>query len=253
MGAIMVSSGNMTNLTGKERTGYVQRMFGRIAGRYDLMNRLMTFGQDVHWRKEAIERLEIPADALVLDAGAGTGDISLQIHRGRPDVRVIASDLTPAMMLAGKYRKGAEHILWVAADAQHLPFARHKFDSVISGYLLRNVGDLDRTLSEQSRVLKPGGGWVSLDTTPPQRNLLQPFLHFHLRVVIPLMGRLIAGDAEAYRYLPDSTEGFLEAGRLAEHIRAAGIGGVSFVRRMLGTMAIHWGKKDNSKGSAKYE
>ena len=243
MGAIMVSSKNMTYLTGKERTGYVQRMFGRIASHYDLMNRLMTFGQDVRWRKEAIRRLEIPAGALVLDAGAGTGDISLQIRRSRKDVRVIASDLTPAMMLAGKKRPGAGDILWVAADAQHLPFARGTFEGVISGYLLRNVGDLDRTLAEQSRVLKPGSRWVALDTTPPQHNILQPFVRFHLQVVIPLLGRLVTGDAEAYRYLPDSTEGFLEAGCLAERIRAAGISGVGYVHRMLGTMAVHWGKK----------
>lgn len=244
MGDVMISSSLMTHLTGRERTGYVQRMFGRIAGHYDLMNRLMTFGQDVRWRREAIRKLEIPAGALVLDEGAGTGDISLQIRRSRPDVRVIASDLTPAMMQAGKKRRGMENILWVAADAQHLPFAGETFDGVISGYLLRNVGDLDRTLAEQYRVMKPGSRWVSLDTTPPQRNILQPFLRFHLQVIIPLLGRLVAGDAEAYRYLPDSTEGFLEADRLAERIRAAGISGVGYVRRMLGTMAIHWGRKE---------
>ena len=244
MGDVMISSSLMTHLTGRERTGYVQRMFGRIAPHYDLMNRLMTFGQDARWRREAVRKLEIPAGAAILDAGAGTGDISLHIRHTRPDVRVIACDLTPAMIRVGRKRTGAEKILWVAADARHLPFARERFDGVISGYLLRNVGDLDRALAEQHRVMKPGGRWVSLDTTPPQKNILQPFLRFHLQVIIPLLGRLVAGDAEAYRYLPDSTEGFLEAGCLAGRIRAAGIGSVGYVRRMLGTMAIHWGHKE---------
>jgi demethylmenaquinone methyltransferase/2-methoxy-6-polyprenyl-1,4-benzoquinol methylase len=233
----------MTDLSGSERKGYVRHMFARIAGRYDLMNRLMTLGQDVRWRVEAIRRLEIPQEAVVLDAGAGTGDIAFQIRSKQPDVRVVASDLTPEMMQVGRQRAGAEDILWVAADAEHLPFARERFDGVISGFLLRNVADLEGALSEQERVLKPGGRMVALDTTPPQRNLLQPFLRFHLQVVIPLLGRVVAGDAEAYRYLPDSTEGFLEAGRLAERIRQAGFAGVGFVRRMLGTVAIHWGKK----------
>lgn len=237
----------MTELSGSERKGYVRRMFGRIAGRYDLMNRLMTFGQDVGWRREAIRRLQVPTGAMVLDAGSGTGDIALQIRAAHPDARVVASDLTLEMMQVGRRRAGAEEILWVAADAEYLPFPRGQFDGVISGYLLRNVADLDRTLTEQHRVLKPEGRMASLDTTPPQRTLLLPFLRFHLGVVIPLLGRVVTGDAEAYRYLPESTEGFLEAGRLAERIRGAGFAGVGFVRRMLGTMAIHWGRKSNSE------
>ena len=233
----------MMQLSGKERTGYVRRMFGRIAGRYDLMNRLMTFGQDVRWRKIAIGHLEIQPSAVILDAGTGTGDIAFELLQKAKGVRVVASDLTPEMISVGRCRIGAEHILWVVADAEHMPFARAAFDGVISGFLLRNVASLDRTLGEQRRVLKEGGSMVSLDTTPPRRNLLRPFLLFHLRVVIPFLGRVIAGDAEAYTYLPDSTEGFLEAGRLAERMRTARFEGVNYVRRMLGTVAIHWGKK----------
>ena len=243
----------MTQLSGDERKGYVRGMFGQIAGRYDLMNRLMALGQDVGWRKEAIRKLEISPGSpdasgmvapLVLDAGAGTGDLALQLRKEHPHARVVASDLTPEMMRVGMQRPGAEAVLWVAADAENLPFAPGAFDAAVSGYLLRNVPDLDRTLAEQRRILKPGGRMAALDTTPPQRNLLRPFLHFYLQVIIPFLGRLITGEAEAYRYLPDSTEGFVEAGRLAERIRAAGFAGVGFVRRMFGTMAIHWGKKE---------
>ncbi|MEM5775756.1 MAG: ubiquinone/menaquinone biosynthesis methyltransferase, partial [Anaerolineaceae bacterium] len=227
----------------QERTRYVRGMFGRIARRYDLMNRLMTFGQDLRWRREAIDRLEIPPRAAVLDAGAGTGDIAIQIRRSHADALVIASDLTPGMLRAGKNRPGTEGIMWVAADAEHLPFVLEVFDGVISGYLLRNVSSLDRTLSEQRRVLKPGRMWAALDTTPPARNLLQPFIRFHLQVIIPMLGRIITGEAEAYHYLPDSTENFLPADRLATRIQQAGFSGVAFVKRMLGTMAIHWGRK----------
>ncbi|RMF42908.1 MAG: methyltransferase domain-containing protein, partial [Anaerolineae bacterium] len=117
------------------------------------------------------------------------------------------------------------------------------FDVVVSGYLLRNVVDLPRALAEQYRVLRPGGRLVALDTTKPPRNLLSPFINFHMHTVIPLVGRVLTGEADAYTYLPDSTAAFLTAEDLAEHLRQAGFQQVGFHRRMFGTMAIHWGIK----------
>jgi len=118
-----------------------------------------------------------------------------------------------------------------------------QFDAVTSGYLMRNVADLPRALAEQWRVLKLGGRLVCLDTTPPPRNVLRPFLNFHLHVIIPVLGRLVAGASDAYTYLPESTEHFLTAEQLAERLRQAGFREVHFRRLMLGTMAVHWGTK----------
>lgn len=233
----------MSHLTGRNRTQYVRAMFGRIAPRYDLLNRLMTLGQDVGWRKYVIRRLQLDSNSIVLDVGAGTGDIALQVKRQHPAATVIASDLTPEMVAVGEARQGGKDIHWVIADAQHLPFASHTVDAAVSGFLLRNVPDVPVTLAEQHRVLKPGSWAGSLDTTPPRRNWFYPLLSFHLHRVIPLLGRLIAGDAEAYTYLPDSTEDFLTAEMLAERFTQAGFEDVSFIRRMLGTIGIHWGKK----------
>jgi demethylmenaquinone methyltransferase/2-methoxy-6-polyprenyl-1,4-benzoquinol methylase len=232
----------MTNLKGEERRGYVSRMFARIAPRYDLLNCLMTFGQDVRWRREAVRRLEIGVSAMLLDVGAGTGDIAMQILRREPNVLMVACDLTPEMIAVGRERFPDEGVMWVVADAAHLPFVPQMFNGVISGFLLRNVPDVDQALREQQRVLMPGGRFVSLDTTPPSSGFLRPFIHLHLNYVIPLLGKLIAGDAEAYAYLPDSTNRFLSAEDLVGRIQAAGIQGVKFVRRMLGTIAIHWGE-----------
>jgi demethylmenaquinone methyltransferase/2-methoxy-6-polyprenyl-1,4-benzoquinol methylase len=229
----------MSSLSGKDRTRYVRQIFGQIAPRYDRLNRLMTAGQDLRWRREAIQQLEISPGMLILDAGAGTGDITLMIMQCCPQVRVIASDLTPEMIQVGKNRPGGSRVTWVVADANDLPFASGIFDGAISGYLLRNVGDLAATLSEQYRILRPAGRMVSLDTTPPQQNMLKPFINFYLRYGIPLLGHLFAANAEAYLYLPDSTEHFLGAEKLAEKMRSAGFSVVSFVRRMFGTMAIH--------------
>lgn len=229
---------------GKEKSRQVRRMFGRIAHRYDLLNRLMTFGQDMKWRREAIHYLQLDASAKVLDLGTGTGDIALLIQKEYSGAQVVAADLTPQMIQRGSQRPGGQRIFWVIADASHLPFSSGAFDGVISGYLLRNVPDVAQSLREQYRVLSRNGRVVSLDTTPPQRNFFYPVIRFHLRVIIPILGRLLAGDAAAYTYLPDSTEHFLSAEKLAGKMREAGFQKTGFVRRMLGTMAIHWGKKN---------
>jgi demethylmenaquinone methyltransferase/2-methoxy-6-polyprenyl-1,4-benzoquinol methylase len=148
------------------------------------------------------------------------------------------------MMQAGRSRPGAVS-QWAAADALHLPFPDASFDAVISGFLLRNVADLQRALKEQFRVLKPGGWFVSLDTTRPGRNLLSPFIRFHMHQVIPFMGWLLTRQKDAYTYLPDSSERFLRAEELAARLAACRFRDVGFRRRMFGTIAIHWARRPN--------
>lgn len=224
-----------------ERARENQAMFARIAPRYDVMNRLMTAGLDVSWRCELIQRAQLAPNARVLDIGTGTGDIATAIQQQYPSATTIAADYTFEMMNAGKQRGRA--LLWNSADALQLPFASETFDAVVSGFLLRNVTDLDRALREQYRVLKPNGHWVALDTTRPEKNLLSPFIQFHLQTIIPTLGRLVTGQASAYAYLTTSTKNFYRAEDLAEHARQAGFREVGFARKNFGTIAIHWGQK----------
>lgn len=233
----------MTRLGGTDRALYVQSMFARIAGRYDLMNRLMTAGQDVGWRRLTLDLAQLPVGGRLLDLGTGTGELALEALRRDPSLEVVGGDFTLEMMQVGQRRPQGWRVQWAGTDALNLPFPDHTFDAVTSGYLMRNVVEVCRAWREQYRVLKPGGYVVCLDTTPPPRHLLHPVINFYLHVVIPALGRLVAGESEAYTYLPDSTENFLPAERLAERMTEAGFKAVQFRRLMLGTMAIHWGKK----------
>lgn len=237
----------MANLTGTERARYVQNMFAHIAQRYDLMNRLMTAGQDVRWRQMALDRAGLPPDGRLLDLGTGTGDLAATARQRAPGCQVVAADFTLEMMRVGQQRFAPAPLNWTAADAGRLPFPGESFDAVVSGFLLRNLSDLDRSLREQHRVLKPGGRIVALDTTPPPGGavgqMITPFIRIHLHTIIPILGRLISGQAEAYQYLPETTEGFLEPERLAGRLLAAGFREVGFQRLMFGMVAVHWGTK----------
>ena len=233
----------MSDLSGNDRYSYVQNTFTRIAGRYDLLNRLMTLGQDKNWRHVTIQKLEPQALKCVLDIGSGTGDFAIELKVDWPQLTVIAADFTAEMIRVGKKRYKKNDVNWVIADAQHLPFKKEAFDGVISGYLFRNVPDINLALSEQNRVLTSPGKFAALDTTPPAKNLLLPFIKIHLHFIIPLLGKIFTGDSEAYQYLPDSTENFLPADKLAGKIREHGFKSVNFVKKMFGTMAIHWGEK----------
>ncbi len=238
----------MANLIGRERAEYVQEMFRRIAPRYDLMNRLMTAGQDVHWRSEVIRRTGLTQAAWLLDLGAGTGDLAREALRRHPGCGAVAADFTLEMMRVGQQRLQQSSSLlgrlsWSAADALNLPFPEQTFDAVVSGFLLRNVTDVSRSLAEQYRVLKPGGRIVALDTTHPPSNLLTPVINIHLHTIIPQLGAWLTGQAEAYQYLPELTANFLKAEQLAYRMVKVGFQDVQFQRLMFGTIAIHWAKK----------
>jgi len=239
----------MAQLSGKEKANYVQNMFDRIAERYNVMNRLMTAGQDQRWRRFVIKQAAIPRDGSVLDLATGTGDIAFEALHAEPSATVVGADFSLPMMIVGQRNTLGKHVEWCGADAMNLPFADEAFDAVTSGYLVRNVIDIQQTLHEQLRVLKPGGRIVILDTSPPPPGLLRPFIKIHLKYIIPFMGRLISGKngADAYKYLPESTHSFKTPQELEAIMREVGIEKVNYKTFMFGTMAVHWGTKAETK------
>ena len=226
----------------QEQAHAVQSMFARIAPRYDLMNRLMTAGMDVRLRKIVIQHAKLPPNGILLDLGAGTGDLAQEAIKQYPDGQVFAADFTLGMMQAGQKRSGPK-VAFTAADALQIPYANHSFDAVVSGFLLRNVVDLPLALREQWRVLKPGGIFVSLDTTRPKKSILSPFINFHTHQVIPFLGKILTGDRDAYVYLPTTTDHFLSAEELVVYLAQAGFQKILFQRAMFNTVAIHWAQK----------
>ena len=227
----------------QNKRNQIQSMFGRIAPRYDRMNRLMTFGRDQSWRRLVVQQARLSPNSHILDIASGTGDIAFEIRRQFPTATIVAADFALPMMQVGKTRPAGDSVSWSAADALHLPFSDTSFNAVVSGFLFRNVLDIEHALAEQFRILQPGGRIVSLDTSPPPNNFLKPFTNFYLRRIIPTVGRFITGDSDAYRYLPESTLAFKTPDEFIELMNQAGFIETGYKRLMLGTIAVCWGTK----------
>ena len=236
----------MAHLSGEERSEYVRAMFDRLAERYDLLNRIISAGQDMRWRRFAVEVAALPDHGTLLDIAAGTGDIAFEALKQSPSAIVAAADFSLGMMRVGRRRQPyGQAVAWTGADALALPYADESFDAVVSAYLMRNVSDIPQALAEQRRILKRGGRVVILDTSPPPDNALKPIILLHLKVGVPLLGRLVGGDAlaDAYRYLPESTQAFKTPQELKSLVELAGFDDVCIRSFMFGTMAVHWGVK----------
>ncbi len=224
-----------------EKARYVRRMFNRISPRYDLMNRLMTFGQDIRWRKIAIAKTALPRGGRLLDIACGTGDLARAALVRQPAL-VCAADFSERMVALGakKHREHGE-ICFMVADGLSLPFSDSTFDAAVTGFSLRNVVDIDRFIGEMTRVVKPGGKVVLLEITPFRQPVLSGFMKFYFQKIVPLIGGLIAGDREAYTYLPQSVEIFLPAEKLADKMRQLGLVEVGYQLLNFKTVAIHEG------------
>jgi len=241
----------MSELTGSSHGASVRRMFARIAPRYDQMNRLMSGGQDLRWRRLAVQAAGLRPDDRLLDVAAGTGDMVFLAQTLVPDLHVVAADFSLEMMQVGRGRadsirrdgNGARPEAWTGADTYALPFAGATFDAVTSAFLLRNLTQPLAGLREQVRVLKPGGRLVMLDATPPPDNWLRPLVQLYLNRFVPLLGGLVAGQPDAYRYLPDSIANFVRPEAIVQLFRQAGLRHVYHRVFMLGTAAMVVGVK----------
>jgi demethylmenaquinone methyltransferase/2-methoxy-6-polyprenyl-1,4-benzoquinol methylase len=223
----------------------VRVMFDRIVPRYDLMNRLMTGGRDVAWRRLAVRealRGRDPAALRVLDVATGTGDLAIAL-RDAGVAEVVGLDFS-APMLAEARRKEAsgfalKHIEWIEGDAMALPFPNASFDAVTVGFGLRNMPSYPGALREMARVLLPGGVLVCLETTPMAVPALRWLFDWSFSHLLPLIGGIVSGDRDAYGYLPASAAAFPAAEELGRMMLAAGFAKVRYLRLGAGSVALH--------------
>jgi demethylmenaquinone methyltransferase/2-methoxy-6-polyprenyl-1,4-benzoquinol methylase len=226
-----------------EKRSYVRRMFGAIAPRYDLMNRLMTLGRDQVWRRTVVRLCALPRGGRLLDVATGTGDIAYEALRADPSARVVGLDLTPEMMELGRRKQHGAAFPFTEGDGLALPFGDDTFDAAASGFMMRNVVDVKLAFAEQIRVVRPGGRVVCLEITLPRTPVLGRLIVIYFFHVVPLVGWLISGHREAYMYLPESVAAFPSPPELKQVIESAGLRDVRYRTAMFGTIAIHWGIK----------
>ncbi|NOZ49882.1 MAG: ubiquinone/menaquinone biosynthesis methyltransferase [Chloroflexi bacterium] len=226
----------------EEKPRYVRDMFAGTARRYDLMNRLMTLGQDQRWRRLVVAACQLPRGGHLLDVATGTGDIALEALRMRPDIHVVGSDFTPEMMRIGQSKDRHQRMPFVEADAMHLPFPDNSFDAACSGFLMRNVTDIAATFAEQRRVVRAGGRVVCLEITRPTTPLWRDLFHLYFFRFVPRVTAFFSSNKTAYDYLPASTLAFPRPPALADIMRSVGLRNIQYRTLMLGTIALHGGE-----------
>jgi demethylmenaquinone methyltransferase/2-methoxy-6-polyprenyl-1,4-benzoquinol methylase len=226
------------------KTEAVRAMFTRIAGRYDLMNSVMTGGRHHAWRRVAARAVAGAPAGLALDLATGTGDLALAVRAAAPGRGVVGADFSEAMLRHARAKlaaRGERRISLLAADALALPFGDATFTCVTSAFLLRNLADLPAGLAEMRRVTAPGGLVAALEITRPGVRGWDAVFGLYFNHLVPVIGAAVARDRAAYTYLPQSVERFVTPPQLARLMTQAGWRDVRYRRLGLGTIALHVG------------
>ena len=232
-----------------EKQGLVDEVFTSVARRYDLMNDLMSGGLHRAWKDALVSAVNPPRDArgfTVLDTAGGTGDVAFRIARaGGPGTRVTVCDINPDLLEVGRQRAVqrdlAEAVSFMEGNAEALPFPDKSFDAYTIAFGIRNVPRIDAALAEAFRVLRPGGHFLCLEFSQVDVPGFDRIYDLYSFNVIPALGRMVAGDAESYRYLAESIRRFPPPAIFADMIRSAGFRRVKFTRMTGGIVALHSG------------
>jgi demethylmenaquinone methyltransferase/2-methoxy-6-polyprenyl-1,4-benzoquinol methylase len=226
------------------RDDAVQRMFDRIAKRYDLLNRVISLRLDTWWRNQAIRVVLSGDDPIILDIGAGTGDLTFAAAKSAGgNGRIIGLDFSAQMLrLAQEKKNRAAHgdkAYFVLGSALLPPFHDGIFDGVMTAFVLRNVSDLSLFFSHAFRLLKPGGNFVSLDMFPPAGGWFSNLYGLYFYRLMPWLGGILAHDPKAYKYLSDSVRQFHSPDHIADMIRGSGFERIHVRRFLRGAVCMH--------------
>jgi demethylmenaquinone methyltransferase / 2-methoxy-6-polyprenyl-1,4-benzoquinol methylase len=226
----------------------VQSMFDRIADRYDRLNRVISFRLDSRWRNQAIKALLTVPNPLILDLGAGTGDLTFAAAKAtQGNARIVGLDFSLQMLrLAREKKSSAPHgdkTVFVLGSALLAPFKDAVFDGVMTAFVLRNVSDLSLFFYHAFRVLKPGGRFVSLDMFPPAKGWFSALYGLYFYRLVPRIGGLLARDPNAYHYLSESVRRFYPPETIGSAIERAGFERLTLQRFLNGAVCMHVAEK----------
>jgi len=226
---------------------YVRGLLAGIAGRYDLMNDVMSLGRHRAWKRRVLEIAELGHGQRVLDLAAGTGDLARRAQEaGGESLEVVATDLTPEMLRVGVRRPGTQIRGWVVGDAEALPYPDASFDRVLVGYGLRNFADLEACLAEILRCLTPGGRLVTLDFGQPRNAVLRRGYLSYLDVSTRVLGWAIQHDAESYAYIAESLRRFPGQRGVRRLMEACGYEACGSLDLLMGMMGVNYGDRPRS-------
>jgi demethylmenaquinone methyltransferase/2-methoxy-6-polyprenyl-1,4-benzoquinol methylase len=220
---------------------YNARLFTTIAGRYDFITRLLSYGRDQAWKRDLMARAAIAPGERVLDLATGTGDLA--VAAARAGAAVVGLDLAPRMVRLARAKREASAVRFVVGDMTSLPLPPASVDVVTTGYGLRNVPDLAGAIGEIARVLKPGGRFLSLDFEKPESPFWRRAYLGYLTVVGSTIGTLLHGDPDTYRYIPASLAKYPGAAAVVDLLRRQGFADAEAVHVMGGFMALHVARK----------
>jgi demethylmenaquinone methyltransferase/2-methoxy-6-polyprenyl-1,4-benzoquinol methylase len=220
----------------KENPEMVRGLFSDIAGRYQVVNHLLSGGLDFYWRAIAVRLIRSWNPSAVLDVATGTGDLAMAIRKACPNARVIGADFCLPMLEVAK-KNGLPEL--VVADGMNLPFADQNFDAVTAAFGLRNMASWEKGLSEMARILKPGGHLLILDFSLPTLPVIRPLYRFYLHHILPHIAGLVTGRKDAYEYLGVSIEQFPSGSKMTALIESCGFRGVKAYPLTLGTVSIY--------------
>ena len=230
-----------------DKTQQVEQMFDNIASTYDTLNHRLSWNIDRYWRRKAIRKLQPFAPKEVLDIATGTGDFAIQTCRFLSSVSIKGVDISEGMMAVGRKKVELmglqERISFERQDCTALTFDDNSYDAVIAAFGIRNFADLDKGLHEMRRVLRPGGHLCILELTQPVAFPVRQLFQLYSHTVLPLYGRLISKDSEAYTYLTKTIEAFPQGERMVEILQQAGFRQAQFQRLTFGICTLYFATK----------
>ena len=239
----LISNFGYNKVKSTEKTKLVQKVFSDVAPKYDFMNDLMSFGAHRLWKKEFINLINPLDDDKIIDIGSGSGDLVLELQKKNLNTKIDIVDLNNEMLNECKKRVKKGNIKFYLQNAEKLSFKNNSYDKYIISFCLRNITDIDKSFTEAFRILKPGGQYFCLEFSKPNSSIVSNIYSYYKSNLIPLFGKIISNNRNAYNYLNESIDMFPDQKRLKKKLEHSGFKSIKFINLFDGIVSIHTGFK----------